>query len=128
MIAVITTALIAGALVEGAFSILRNRPPSGGLLVVVVLFSLLLPPGIPLLVVALGAALAVLSKEIFGGLGFNLFNPALVGKAILIIVFPVMLTNQWALPYEGGIAGFGHTQQSTLWGQSQQPIHHWRIR
>ena len=113
VMAVIITALVAGAVVEGAFSILRNRPPAGGLLVVVVLFSLLLPPGIPLYIVALGAALAILSKEIFGGLGFYLFNPALVGKAILIIAFPVMMTNQWAMPHEGGLAGFAQANAST---------------
>lgn len=97
---------LAGALVELIFAVLRNSRPSGGLLVIVLLFTLLLPPDLHLGLVALGAAIAVLAKNIFGGMGYYLFNPVLVGKAVLLLLFPVMMTAQWAAPIAGGAGGF----------------------
>jgi len=105
VVAMLATAFVVGMAVEGAFSVLRNRTPSGGSIVVLMLFTLLLPPGLPLYIVAIGAALAIFAKEIFGGLGFYLFNPALVGKAIIIIFFPVLMTSNWAMPYTEGAGG-----------------------
>ena len=57
------------------------------------LLGLVLPPGLPLWMVALGGLVAVApGKLIFGGLGFNVFNPALVGRAFLQAAFPVAIT------------------------------------
>lgn len=57
------------------------------------IYSLTLPPGLPLWMVALGGIIAVLlGKALFGGLGFNLFNPALVGRAFLQAAFPTAMT------------------------------------
>ena len=62
------------------------------------LFGLTLPPALPLWMAALGSALSiVLGKFVFGGLGKNLFNPALVGRAFLMAAFPVPLTT-WTAP------------------------------
>ena len=61
-----------------------------------VLLGLTLPPGIPLWMAFVGGAVAItLGKVIFGGLGANMFNPALVGRAFLQAAFPVALTT-WA--------------------------------
>ena len=57
------------------------------------LYGLTLPPALPLWMVVVGGMLAVgLGKALFGGLGFNPFNPALVGRAFLQAAFPVAMT------------------------------------
>lgn len=58
------------------------------------LYGLTLPPGIPLWMVVVGGVVAIgLGKALFGGLGFNAFNPALVGRAFIQAAFPVALTS-----------------------------------
>ncbi len=57
------------------------------------LFGLTLPPNFPLWMVFSGGVIAIaLGKYIFGGLGYNVFNPALVGRAVLQAAFPVAIT------------------------------------
>lgn len=63
------------------------------------LLALILPPSTPLWMVAFGSILAiVLAKEFFGGIGQNPFNPALVGRAILLMSFPATMTT-WNKPF-----------------------------
>lgn len=62
------------------------------------LLALTLSPEIPYFAVILGAIFAiVVGKHLFGGLGYNIFNPALVGRAFLAAAFPVHMTN-WIAP------------------------------
>ncbi|MDR1886807.1 MAG: RnfABCDGE type electron transport complex subunit D [Prevotellaceae bacterium] len=62
------------------------------------LLAMNLPSGIPLYMVALGAAFAIgVAKISFGGLGSNLFNPAIAGRIFLLISFPVAMTS-WDAP------------------------------
>lgn len=57
-----------------------------------------LPPQVPFYVPVLGSCVAILlTKQLFGGLGFNIFNPALMGRAFLLITFPKLLTS-WNAP------------------------------
>ena len=57
------------------------------------LLAMCLPPGIPFWAASLGAVSAiVIGKQVFGGLGQNVFNPAHVGRAILLASFPVHMT------------------------------------
>lgn len=57
------------------------------------LYGLTLPPGLPLWMVAVGGLICVaMGKALFGGLGYNTFNPALVGRAVLQAAFPVAMT------------------------------------
>jgi len=66
------------------------------------LYGLTLPPGLPLWMVAVGGVVAVgLGKAIFGGLGCNPFNPALVGRAFLQAAFPVSMTS-WIPAFGAG--------------------------
>jgi electron transport complex protein RnfD len=66
------------------------------------LYGLTLPPGLPLWMVAVGGVVAVgLGKAIFGGLGCNPFNPALVGRAFLQAAFPVSMTS-WVPAFTAG--------------------------
>jgi len=63
------------------------------------LLALTLPPGLAAWQALLGGAFAIgLGKAIFGGLGFNLFNPALLGRAFLLATFPVPMTSGWIAP------------------------------
>ena len=75
---------------------LRNRDCSAA--ITGLLLALVLPPGVPLWATALGSAFAIIvAKEFFGGLGANVFNPALIGRAFLLMSFPASLT-RWAAP------------------------------
>ncbi len=80
---------------------LRHRETTildGSALITGILLALTLPPGFPLWAAALGAAVAiVMGKMVFGGLGHNVFNPALVGRAFLQAAFPVNITT-WSAP------------------------------
>ncbi|TNF37133.1 MAG: RnfABCDGE type electron transport complex subunit D [Deltaproteobacteria bacterium] len=68
-----------------------------------ILLGLTLPPTMPLWMAFLGGAVGIgLGKSIWGGLGQNLFNPALVGRAFLQAAFPTAITT-WAPPVNGAI-------------------------
>jgi electron transport complex protein RnfD len=68
------------------------------------LLALILPPSTPLWMTALGSAFAIVAaKEFFGGLGANVFNPALIGRAFLLMSFPAALTT-WHRPVGFGAA------------------------
>ena len=63
------------------------------------LYGLTLPPTLPLWMTVVGGIGAIgLGKFIFGGLGYNVFNPALVGRALLQAAFPVAMTSWPAMP------------------------------
>ena len=63
------------------------------------LLALTLPPLVPSWMALLGGAFAILiGKMIFGGLGYNLFNPALVGRAFMMASFPLAMSAGWAAP------------------------------
>jgi electron transport complex protein RnfD len=76
------------------------------------LYGLTLPPSLPLWMVAVGGVICVaMGKAMFGGLGFNTFNPALVGRAVLQAAFPVALTT-WIPSF--GAGRFSSLPSSTL--------------
>ena len=71
-----------------------------------VLLALVCPPTIPLWMVALGSVVAmVVAKGLFGGIGSNVFNPALTGRAFLVISFPGAMGASWLLPKTAVKAG-----------------------
>lgn len=82
---------------------LRQRPVGMYLkdlsaVVAAVLFALSIPPLAPWWVAGVGMFFAiVIAKQLYGGIGHNLFNPAMVGFAAVIIAFPLALT-QWVIP------------------------------
>ncbi|MGI6344875.1 MAG: RnfABCDGE type electron transport complex subunit D [Bacillota bacterium] len=58
------------------------------------LLAFTLPPGMPLWMVAVGSVVAIaIAKQVFGGLGDNPFNPALIGRGVLLASFPTQMTN-----------------------------------
>ena len=96
---VIVVSYIAGGAVEVIFGLVRKESINEGFLVTGLIFPLILPPGIPLWMVAVGMALGVLiGKEVFGGTGHNIFNPALVGRAIIAVGYAKPMTSAWIEP------------------------------
>ncbi|HXK50949.1 MAG TPA: RnfABCDGE type electron transport complex subunit D [Caldisericia bacterium] len=71
----------------------------GSALVTGFLLALCCPPGIPLWLPAIGSFFAIFSKQVFGGLGHNPFNPALIGRAFLVLSFPAHMTS-WLKPFD----------------------------
>lgn len=96
-----------GGIVEVIFAVVRKKEIHEGFLVTGLVFPLLLPPTIPLWVVAIGIIFSVfIGKEVFGGVGRNIFNPAMVGRLFITICFPVIMTTQWQEPFNSGLGGF----------------------
>lgn len=112
MVIVVATAIAA----EASILRLRQRPIGPGIadmsaVVSAVLLAFALPPLAPWWLSALGGATAVLlGKHIFGGLGSNPFNPAMVGYVVLLISFPTEMT-QWLAPHGAAAA----TNQPGFW-------------
>ncbi len=94
------TALLA----EAAILRLRRRPVAffitdGSALLTAWLLALALPPLAPWWIPVIGALAAIVfAKHLYGGLGNNPFNPAMVGYAVLLISFPVEMTTRWGMP------------------------------
>jgi electron transport complex protein RnfD len=96
-----------------------------------VLLALVIPPSTPPWMTALGAVFAVVvAKEFFGGLGANVFNPALIGRAFLMMSFPAAMT-KWHEPQDGfalvlpdatSSASYLHTME----GGANMSGHYWQ--
>lgn len=97
----VVSAAVAGAVgAEWIFSRSRKQSPlpDNSALLTGILLGLILPPGFPLWMSLLGGAVGIgLGKLIWGGLGQNVFNPALVGRAFLQAAFPTAITT-WNTP------------------------------
>ena len=77
-----------------------NTIGDGSAVVTGILFAFVIPPSSPWWMVMIGAAVAIfLVKELFGGLGANIFNPALASRAIMMASFPVYMTT-WISPFD----------------------------
>ena len=86
---VLVVTFAVGGLWEMLFAAIRRHEVSEGFLVTGMLFPLIMPPTVPLWQVALGVTFGVVvGKEIFGGTGMNVMNPALVGRAFLFFAYP----------------------------------------
>ena len=86
-----------GGIWEVVFAVIRKHEVNEGFLVTGFLFPLILPPNIPLWQVALGISFGVvIGKEVFGGTGFNILNPALAARAFLFFAYPAEITGDQA--------------------------------
>ena len=82
-----------GGLWEALFAMVRKHEITEGFLVTGMLFPLILPPTVPLWQVALGISFGVVvGKEIFGGTGMNVLNPALTARAFLFFAYPAEMS------------------------------------
>lgn len=104
-LALIITVLFSCLLTEYLFNRLAGRPATlndYSAAITGLLLALTLPPGFPLWMGAVAGFMAIgLGKSLFGGLGFNVFNPALVGRAFVQAAFPVAITT-WTPGYVAG--------------------------
>lgn len=103
---VMLISIVSCVLSEAIFLRLRNKGPrtalDGSALLTGLLLAYNLPPELPFWIPAVGGAVSIiLGKQLFGGLGHNIFNPALIGRAFLQISWPVYMTTwknpRWAL-------------------------------
>ena len=86
---VLVVTFAVGGAWETVFAVVRRHDVNEGFLVTGMLFPLVLPPTIPLWQVAIGISFGVvLGKEVFGGTGMNILNPALTARVFLFFAYP----------------------------------------
>ena len=120
---VLIVTLAVGGLWEALFAVVRRHEINEGFLVTWMLFPLILPPTVPLWQVALGITFGVVvGKEVFGGTGYNIFNPALVARAFVFFAYPAQLSGDtvWiaAETSTDGVSGATWLAQAALEGQA----------
>ncbi|NNL57123.1 MAG: RnfABCDGE type electron transport complex subunit D [Pseudomonadales bacterium] len=99
----IVLAIVFGLALEAIAVSLRRHPPGfylrdNSALVTAILLGVALPPYAPWWLLLTGMFFAIIiAKHLYGGLGYNPFNPAMVGYVVLLISFPVEMT-RWAAP------------------------------
>lgn len=99
----ITASSILGCVVAEHLACKLTKVPStirdGSVVCTGILLAFTLPPALPLWMPFVGALLGVfLAKSVFGGLGYNIFNVALIARAIMMATFPVEMTTRWLAP------------------------------
>ena len=101
----LAVAVVTAVFAEALIMRLRQRPvvrvlADGSAAVTALLLALCLPPIAPLWVTGVGVLFAiVVAKHLYGGLGHNLFNPAMAGYVVVLIAFPAQLS-QWPVPHD----------------------------
>ena len=92
---IVFVSYLVGGIWEVLFAIVRRHEINEGFLVTGMLFPLVLPPTLPLWQVAVGISFGiVIGKEIFGGVGYNILNPALTGRAFLFFAYPAQISGE----------------------------------
>ncbi|MES0491670.1 MAG: NADH:ubiquinone reductase (Na(+)-transporting) subunit B [Leptospirales bacterium] len=103
---VIVVTMTVGGFWEVVFAIVKKHEINEGFLVTGMIFPLILPPTIPLWQVAVGISFGVvIGKEIFGGTGMNIFNPALISRAFLFFNFPAAMSGTEVWTAVDGFSG-----------------------
>ena len=101
---VLIVTFVSGAICELSFAIIRKHEVNEGFLVTCALIPLTMPPDVPLWQVFIGTAFGIIiGKEIFGGVGTNIFNPALTARAFMYFAFPTKMSGDkiWAVGPDG---------------------------
>lgn len=97
----IPTCVISAVVTEWLCNVIRKKPNSLGdfsAVVTGVILALSLPPSLPIWAAIAGSAFCItIGKMVYGGLGCNIFNPAMVGRAFLTVSFGMMMTT-WTVP------------------------------
>ncbi|MDO3378153.1 RnfABCDGE type electron transport complex subunit D [Geoalkalibacter halelectricus] len=121
---VLVLCTLACVLIEVLCQKLMGRPLTwrdGSAALTGILLALNLPPSSPWWLVLIGAVVAIaVAKQIFGGLGHNPFNPALVARVVLLISFPVQMTT-WSAPSPWG-SDFHTLTTATPLGEMQSAV------
>ncbi len=99
--------LAAGIAAEAAFTWRQGKPVTSAVFVSCLIYSLSLPPTVPLWIASVGIVFGVIfGKMAFGGFGYNVYNPAMVGRCFVYISFPLALTAGWVHPFPSLWQGF----------------------
>jgi len=99
LLAMIIVSYMAGGAVEVAFAAIRKKEIHEGFLVTGLIFPMVLPGALPLWMVAVGVAFGVfVGKELFGGVGRNVFNPAIVARCFLALAYPRAMSGGYVAP------------------------------
>ncbi len=97
----ISACVVSAVATEWLCNVIRKKPSSLGdfsAVVTGIILALSVPPGLPVWAAIIGSAFAIaVGKMVFGGLGANIFNPAMVGRAFLTASFGMLLTT-WTVP------------------------------
>lgn len=100
------TTFIVGGAAEVVFALVRGHEVNEGFFVTSILYTLTLPPGTPLWMVAMGILFGVvIGKEVFGGTGKNFINPALAGRAFLFFAYPAYMSGDTVWVAVDGYSG-----------------------
>lgn len=100
------TTFIVGGIAEVIFSFVRGHEVNEGFFVTSILYTLTMPPSIPLWMVGMGIVFGVvIGKEVFGGTGKNFLNPALVGRAFLFFAYPAAISGDSVWVAADGYSG-----------------------
>jgi Na+-transporting NADH:ubiquinone oxidoreductase subunit B len=114
---IVVVSYAVGLGIEFGIAVAKNHSVNEGYLVSGMLIPLVLPSEIPLWMVAVATAFAVLiGKEVFGGTGMNILNPALTARAFLFFAYPTKMSgNMVWIPQESGMASVdGYTGETLL--------------
>ena len=101
---ILIATFVAGSICELTFAIIRKHEVNEGFLVSCALIPLTMPPDVPLWQVFIGTSFGIIiGKEIFGGVGTNIFNPALTARAFMYFAFPTKISGDkvWAVGPDG---------------------------
>ena len=110
-------AVVAAVVTEGAIHKLAKKPlriQDGSAVITGILVAFNVPASVPWWMPVVGSVFAIaIVKELFGGLGNNILNPALAARAFLLASWPVEMTASWVAPREGTISGISGITSAT---------------
>lgn len=124
VIPLIAVSYITGLGIEFIFAQYRGHEVNEGFLVSGMLIPMIVPIDIPLWMLSVATAFAVIfGKEVFGGTGMNVFNPALIARAFIFFAYPAQITGDkiWIAGLtegKGVIDGFSGATPLGNWGQN----------
>ena len=103
-LAIIVTVFVFGFFAEYVFTKPKGGKVSEAVLVSCALFALSMPPAVPLWIAAIGIVFGVIfAKNVFGGFGRNVFNPAIAGRIFVYVAFPDGMQRSFLPPWHPGI-------------------------
>jgi Na+-transporting NADH:ubiquinone oxidoreductase subunit B len=126
---IVAVSYIVGLAVEFIFAQIRGHQVNEGFLVTGMLIPLCLPPSIPLWMVGVATAFTVVvCKEVFGGTGMNLLNPALTARVFLFFAYPAYMAGEYlsngdflwvAANRNDAVEGFSGATSLSLYGEGK---------
>ena len=123
VIPIVVVSYVTGLAVEFIFAQVRGHEVNEGFLVSGMLIPLVMPVDVPLWMVSLSTIFAVIiGKEVFGGTGMNILNPALTARAFLFFAYPSWMSGDqvWIAGLKGGMETLDGFSGATILGQAAQ--------